>query len=143
MTEQNNKKLTEQQKDDLSFIGTIMLHRPLKISPFVLIGFNYDFEKTLLLEIYKTAWWSNGSREFVLKDKDIACFFGSVKKVERRKQELKNEGFITVVRKGMPSICYINFNPEKARQLELNSVEKYKNEILPAEDLISPIGQKE
>lgn len=142
MTEQNNKKLTEQQKDDLSFIGTIMLHRPLKISPFVLIGFNYDFEKTLLLEIYKTAWWSNGRREFVLKDKDIACFFGSVKKVERRKQELKNEGFITVVRKGMPSICYINFNPEKARQLELDNVEKYKNEILPAEDLISPIGQK-
>ena len=129
MTEQNNKKLTEQQKDDLSFIGTIMLHRPLKISPFVLIGFNYDFEKTLLLEIYKTAWWSNGCREFVLKDKDIACFFSSVDKVERRKQELKNEGFITVVRKGMPSICYINFNPEKARQLELDNVEKYKNEI--------------
>ena len=43
----------------------------------------------------------------------------------------------------MPSICYINFNREKARQLELNSVEKYKNEILPAEELISPIGQRE
>lgn len=143
MTEQNNKKLTEQQKDDLSFIGTMMLHCPLRISPFALIGFNYDFEKTLLLGIYKAAWWSNGRREFVLKDKDIACFFGSVNKVERRKQELKNEGFITVVRKGMPAICYINFNPEKARQLELNSVEKYKNEILPAEDLISPIGQRE
>lgn len=143
MTEQNNKKLTKQQEDDLSFIGTMMLHRPLRISPFVLIGFNYDFEKTLLLGIYEAAWWSNGRREFVLKDKDIACFFGSVKKVERRKQELKNEGFITVVRKGMPSICYINFNREKAIQLELNSVEKYKNEILPAEELISPIGQRE
>lgn len=143
MTEQNNKKLTEQQKDDISFIGTMMLHRPLRISPFVLIGFNYDFEKALLLGIYETAWWSNGRREFVLKDKDIACFFGSVSKVEKRKQELKNEGFITVVRKGMPAICYINFNHEKARQLELNSVEKYKNEILPAEELISPIGQRE
>lgn len=51
MTEQNNKKLTEQQEDDLSFIGTMKLHRPLRISPFVLIGFNYDFEKTLLLGI--------------------------------------------------------------------------------------------
>ena len=79
-----------------------------------LYAFNGNFLKASMLSRYTHCFIQNDNQEITYKDKTfVEQYFCTEKTVKRAKKELKDEGFITVIQKGIPAIGYITVNIEK------------------------------
>ena len=79
-----------------------------------LYAFNGNFLKASMLSRYTHCFIQNDNQEITYKDKTfVEQYFCTEKAVKRAKKELKDEGFITVIQKGIPAIGYITVNIEK------------------------------
>lgn len=101
-----------------------------------LYAFNGNFLKASMLSRYTHCFINNGNKEITYKDKTFEeQYYCSEISVKRAKKELKEDGFITVVQKGIPAIGYITVNIEKVAGI-LGNFKKYQNDTTGDIDLI-------
>lgn len=93
-----------------------------------LYAFNGNFLKASMLSRYTHCFINNGNKEITYKDKTFEeQYYCPEISVKRAKRELKEEGFITVVQKGIPAVGYITVNIEKVAGI-LGNFKKYQND---------------
>ena len=79
-----------------------------------LYAFKGNFLKASMLSRYTHCFIKNDCKEITYKDRTFEeQYYCPEISVKRAKKELKDEGFITVVQKGIPAIGYITVNIEK------------------------------
>lgn len=93
-----------------------------------LYAFNGNFLKASMLSRYTHCFIQNNNQEITYKDKTFEeQYYCPEISVKRAKKELKEEGFITVVQKGIPAVGYITVNIEKVAGI-LGNFKKYQND---------------
>lgn len=93
-----------------------------------LYAFNGNFLKASMLSRYTHCFIQNNNQEIIYKDKTFEeQYYCPEISVKRAKKELKDEGFITVVQKGIPALGYITVNIEKVAGI-LGNFKKYQND---------------
>lgn len=79
-----------------------------------LYAFKGNFLKASMLSRYTHCFIKNDCQEITYKDRTFSeQYYCTEKAVKRAKKELKDEGFITVVQKGIPAVGYVTVNIEK------------------------------
>lgn len=107
-----------------------------------LYAFNGNFLKASMLSRYTHCFINNGNKEITYKDKTFEeQYYCPEISVKRAKRELKEEGFITVVQKGIPAVGYITVNIEKVAGI-LGNFKKYQNDTTGNIDLIPLYNNK-
>lgn len=93
-----------------------------------LYAFNGNFLKASMLSRYTHCFIQNNNNEITYKDKTFEeQYYCPEISVKRAKKELKEEGFITVIQKGIPAVGYITVNIEKVAAI-LGNFKKYQND---------------
>lgn len=120
-----------------------------------LYAFKGNFLKASMLSRYTHCFLKNNNQEITYKDKTFEeQYYCPEISVKRAKKELKDEGFITVVQKGLPAVGYIAVNIEKVAEI-LGNFKRYQIDttgsinLIPhiynnkINNILSDFGQKE
>lgn len=106
------------EKDLLKKLRSLLLEDSVAINHDFFCAFNGNFLKSAMLTKYVDLFTKNNKKEFVYLDKNFEeSYFCSLKTIKRAKKYLKEEGFISVVQKGVPAIGYITVNLEKVDKI--------------------------
>lgn len=107
--------------NEKAILFSMLPENSVTISGAFMWAFKGDMLKAAMFSRYVYCYLKNKEQPIIYKDKTIAeQYFCPEISVKRKKSELKNEGLISVVQKGIPAIGYISANIEKALEILVN-----------------------
>ena len=107
--------------NEKAILFSMLPENSVTISGAFMWAFKGDMLKAAMFSRYIYCYLKNEEQPIIYKDKTIAeQYFCPEISVKRKKSELKNEGLISVVQKGIPAIGYISANIEKALEILVN-----------------------
>ena len=113
-----NEQEDNEEKRISEVIFSLLPENNISTNRAFLYAFNGNFLKASMLSRYTYCFIQNNNQEITYKDSIFEKqYYCNERSVQRAKRELKDEGFISVVQKGIPAIGYISVNIEKVSEI--------------------------
>ncbi len=114
----NEQENNEEKRISEVIFSLLLPENNISTNRAFLYAFNGNFLKASMLSRYTYCFIKNNNQEITYKDKTFEeQYYCSEKSIKRAKKELKDEGFIEVIQKGIPALGYVTVNIEKVAEI--------------------------